>query len=67
MKLYNYEFINADEIAKELDPNNTTGGKLTAGRILFKRVAEKFEQNESFILESTLSGKYLSSLIKKAQ
>lgn len=67
MKLYNYEFINADEIAKELDPNNTTGGKLTAGRILFKRVAKKFEKNESFILESTLSGKYLFSLIKKAK
>ena len=29
----NIYFLNADEIAKEIDPHNTTGGEVAAGKI----------------------------------
>ena len=59
------KFINADEIAKEQDPNNTTGGELKAGREFFRQVSIEIDLNNSFIIESTLSGKYLEKLIQK--
>ena len=37
-KQLNLFFLNADEIAKEIDPANTTGGEIAAGRIFFKRL-----------------------------
>ncbi|MCJ8330067.1 MAG: zeta toxin family protein [Lentisphaeria bacterium] len=58
-----FKFINADEIAKELDPDNSTGGKLTAGREFFKQIDDEIEHKHSFIIESTLSGKYLKRLV----
>ena len=61
------QFINADEIAKELNPDDTLGGKTAAGKIFFKRVYELLASQTSFAVESTLSGKYLVNLIKKAQ
>lgn len=60
-------FVNADEIAKELDPSNTTGGKMEAGRVFFQQVRHFIKEEQSFVLESTLSGKYLEKLIPKVQ
>jgi predicted ABC-type ATPase len=63
-KLY---FINADEIAKDLDKDNLTKYKLQAGKIFFKEFNQRLEQNNSFVIETTLSGKYLVNYIKKAK
>ncbi|MDD7984646.1 zeta toxin family protein [Lentisphaera marina] len=63
----NIYFLNADEIAKEIDPHNTTGGEVAAGKIFFKRLQKLLKGNESFVLESTLSGKYLEKIISKAK
>ena len=63
-KLY---FINADEIAKELDPENITKHQVKAGRIFFQELNKRLEEQNSFIIETTLSGKYLVKYIKKAQ
>lgn len=63
----NLYFINADEIAKELDKDNITKYKIKAGKIFFAQFKEKLKLNKSFIIETTLSGKYLISYIKKAQ
>ena len=60
-------FLNADEIAKEIDPNNTTGGEVAAGKIFFKRMKKFFADDQSFALESTLSGKYLQKIISSAK
>lgn len=60
-------FINADEIAKEQDPNNTTGGELKAGREFFRQIESEVKAGNSFIIESTLSGKYLLRLIEKVK
>lgn len=63
----NLIFVNADEIAKEIAPLNTTGGKMAAGKLFFKRTYELIDKRENFILESTLSGKYLKNIITKVQ
>ncbi len=65
--IHNMYFINADEIAKELDPKNITKHQVKAGRIFFQELHEKLNGNKSFIVETTLSGKYLVKYIKQAQ
>ncbi len=60
-------FINADEIAKELDPDNITKHQVKAGRIFFQELNKRLEEQNSFVIETTLSGKYLVKYIKKAQ
>ncbi len=57
-----FEFLNADEIEKELGIS-----KLQAGKEFFKRLDNLIESEKSFVLESTLSGKYLAKIIEKAK
>ena len=61
------EFLNADEIAKELEFQGEVNTMIKAGRIFFKRLYELFKREESFVVESTLSGSYLQKIIPKAQ
>ena len=65
--IHNLHFINADEIAKELDPENITKHQVKAGRIFFQELNKRRDENNSFVIETTLSGKYLIKYIKKAQ
>ncbi len=65
--IHHLYFINADEIAKKLDPDNITKHQVKAGRIFFKELNQRLEGNNSFIIETTLSGKYLVKYIKKAK
>ena len=60
-------FINADEIAKELDKDNITKYKIKAGKIFFEEFNKRLLLNDSFVVETTLSGKYLIDYIKKAK
>ena len=60
-------FINADEIAKELDPENITKHQVKAGRIFFQELNNKLHEKKSFVIETTLSGKYLIKYIDKAK
>ena len=64
--LKHLDFINADEIAKEYDPHDIQKYKITAGKVFFQRVYTKLSESNSFILETTLSGKYLEKVIYKA-
>lgn len=63
----NFYFINADEIAKELDANNLTKHKIKAGRIFFQEFNSRLLLKKSFMIETTLSGKYLVKYINKAK
>ncbi len=54
-------FVNADEIAKEVK------GNITAGKAFFKTTHDLIDKRESFILESTLAGKYLKDIILKVK
>ncbi|HEX8196414.1 MAG TPA: AAA family ATPase [Pyrinomonadaceae bacterium] len=56
---HDFEFLNADEIAKELSAANPSEKKISAGKIFFKKLNETVRQGKSLLMESTLSGRYL--------
>ncbi len=60
-----YEFLNADEIAKELNPQDPVKVRITAGRELIKKIDESLKQEKSFVIESTLSGSFLEKYIRQ--
>jgi len=57
----NLYFLNADELAKSYN------SQIKAGKIFFKKLDELIKQDKSFIIETTLSGKYLTKYIKIAK
>lgn len=61
------EFLNADEIAKEIAPNAINSVPITAGKEYFKRLYCFFELNKSFAVESTLSGNNIIKIIDRAK
>lgn len=61
------EFLNADEIAKEINPGNIQSVRVKAGKILFKNLDELISQCKSFAIETTLSGNFLVKVIKQAK
>jgi len=61
---YDYEFLNADEIAKSLSAENPAGKKISAGKLFFRKLNEAVAQNKSLLIESTLSGRYLQKLFE---
>lgn len=65
IKEINITFLNADEIEKEFNPNDTNGGRIRAGKEFLKRTNNLINSNNSFLLESTLAGKYLQNIIKR--
>ena len=60
-------FINADEIAKSYDPNDISKYKVKAGKEFFRQLEINLNGDKTFMIESTLSGKYLKDVIKKAK
>jgi predicted ABC-type ATPase len=60
-------FINADEIAKELDSKDISKYKVKAGKIFFQELESNLKKDKSFVIETTLSGKYLIKYIQKAK
>ncbi|AFV97722.1 MULTISPECIES: AAA family ATPase [unclassified Sulfuricurvum] len=67
IKAKDIEFINADEIAKMLDPDDITAKKISAGKEFFFRFIKYVNEGRSFAVESTLSGGYLEKLIRLAK
>lgn len=61
------EFLNADEIAQELNPEAIDKVKITAGKEYFKRLNDFFNNDKSFIIETTLSGQMLVKIIQRAK
>lgn len=62
-----HEFLNADEIERTLESSDASSTKVQAGRLFFQRLTELIDNEQCFILESTLSGKYLLKVIENAQ
>lgn len=67
LKEKNLEFLNADEIAKEIAPDAINSVPISAGKIYFQRLDEYFRNNKSFAVESTLSGNNIFRIINKAR
>ena len=65
--LNNLHFINADEIAKSYDPNDISKYKIKAGKEFFRQLEVNLNEEKSFMIESTLSGKYLKDVIGRAK
>lgn len=61
------EFLNADDIAKEICPNAINSVPISAGKLYFARLDSFFKKNISFAIESTLSGNNIIKIIKKAK
>lgn len=67
LKEKNMEFLNADDIAKEICPNAINSVPISAGKLYFKKLHEYFQQNKSFVVESTLSGNNIVKVIQIAR
>ena len=50
------EYINADDIAKELNPTDISRVKISAGKETKRRIENCFKEKLSFAVETTLSG-----------
>lgn len=61
-----YEFLNADEISKDLEGKGFTNPLIKAGRIFFERLAQFMEEERNFVVETTLSGSYINKVAAKA-
>ncbi len=66
-ELDNLKFINADEIAKKYDPNDIQKYKVKAGKEFFYELDKSLKEEDSFIIETTMSGKYLIKVINEAK
>lgn len=61
------EFLNADEIAKEIAPHAINSVPISAGKIYFQHLDEYLRNNKSFAVESTLSGNNIVRIINRAR
>lgn len=61
------EFINADEIARDLSPFNPEKVAIEAGRIMLSKIARMINGQEDFAFETTLSTKSYVNTIQKAK
>jgi predicted ABC-type ATPase len=64
LREYDYEFLNADEIAKSLSAENPQNKKISAGKLFFQKLREGIENHKSLLIESTLSGRYLQKFLE---
>jgi len=59
-------FVNADEIALELAPDGDIKKvRLRAGKLFLKKLQEHINGNESFVVETTLAGRYFIRIIEQ--
>ena len=61
------EYINADDIAKELNPKDISKVKISTGKETKRRIEKCFKENLSFAIETTLSGNNYINTFKIAK
>jgi predicted ABC-type ATPase len=61
------DYLNADEIAREIAPLNVESAALAAGRQLIEKMREFVRDSDSFAIETTCSGKSYLKLLKECQ
>jgi len=61
------EFLNADDIAKEICPEKIESVKIKAGKIVLRKLDKLLNSNKPFAIETTLSGKNHIKTIEKAK
>jgi predicted ABC-type ATPase len=60
-------FINADEIAKAIDPISPEKAAIQAGRLMLKQINELIKNKKDFVFETTLSAKTYVALVHEAK
>ncbi|MDD9898561.1 MAG: AAA family ATPase, partial [Candidatus Melainabacteria bacterium] len=60
-----YEFLNADEIAKAMSPEDPTKSRIAAGKQVINSIGQFIQEGKNFVIESTLSGSFLEKHIQK--
>ncbi len=60
-------FLNADEIAKSINPNNLETVKITAGKEVLKQFQNILESGKNLAMETTLSGIFHLKMIENAK
>lgn len=63
----NLEFLNADEVAKEICPKRIESVKIQAGKIVLEKLDKFLNSGKSFAIETTLAGKNHIKTIQKAK
>lgn len=61
------QFINADEIAKNLSPEDPKRSSLEAGRLMIHRLNFMLQEGQNFAFETTLSAKNYIKFIENAK
>ncbi|MEM6646559.1 MAG: zeta toxin family protein [Bacteroidota bacterium] len=62
---YDWPYVSADLIAAGLRPDDPAAARIQAGRLFFKQLHELAEARQSFIVETTLSGKGFLRVIRR--
>jgi predicted ABC-type ATPase len=60
-------YISADDIAYELAPDSPEKVRVQAGKEFFRRLKSAIIEEKNVLIESTLSGKSLYSLVERYQ
>lgn len=60
-------FVNADEIADELSPQNPEAEQIRASRLMLERVDQLIARGEDFAVETTLATKTLATMVIEAR
>lgn len=67
LKTEPFDYINADDIAKEMNSADISKVRISAGKEFTYRINNNFESGISFAIETTLSGNTYISTFKKAK
>lgn len=62
-----YKFLNADEIAKEIEKQGLQNAMIKAGRVFFTELRESVANEENIVIETTLSGTYINKVANNAK
>ena len=62
-----HPFLNADDIARGISPQNVEAAALAAGRLLIEKMRAQVKAGSSFAVETTLSGKSYIPLLKSCK
>lgn len=67
VKNLGYIFLNADEIAKQIEKEGLDNAMIKAGRIFFANLDRSIKARENIVIETTLSGSYINKVADRAK
>ena len=62
-----HAFLNADEIARSISPDNVEGVAFAAGRVMIERMRDMVRDHQSFAFETTCAGKSYLRLLRECR